>query len=699
MNTIKTWPHLTIVAVIFAILGGVAAALWVRHEPPAGAEGLPAAVRLERVEGEVALNRSLDGNFSDTDWIEATPNLPLTTGDRLYTRDSSRAGIGFTGRNFARLEENSALDVLSLTDRRTQVALRDGSALFDLGHLDQGEIFEVATPYGAVDFVQPGLYQVGLDDGSAMISVLSGLAQVVGLAGAGQISKGEVLALVGQAAADIVLSRIDPSYAGGLVDDYYGYRYPQSYDGRYLDYNVYQADPYYYDPYNQYESYRYASDRIPGIYDLDYYGDWQNVDGYGHSWTPHVESGWAPYQQGYWTMDYPYGMTWVSSEPWGFAPYHYGRWANVNDRWFWVPEAVGARPSYAPALVAFVPPNETNDIGWIPLAPGDPYVDRYYDRDWEPQYFGRREEMRQQLINLRVPGALTMVPLDALNRRIDRRSLRRGRERWSGVQPVLDPLSVESLRHTVLETRGHRRRIELPRVAAERLANTPVFSSRRPVAPPFRRGLPQALRTEVVPRNSRNTRLKVRDERQATPVRRGWSTRWINNAREDRNERRQIGRGASEARRRQRAEVEVRREAARQRANGAIGQRHMAQQRALERRNRQERVNQRVPSRPRLEVLRQRMPAQRREVINERRRPPRPEPQNRVRVQQKRAVPAKNRRAGPPQRAVRQSERVRAQQTERRPAIQRRERAQRAERARPQRSARPQSARSQRGRP
>ncbi|HUE83985.1 MAG TPA: hypothetical protein VMM84_17915 [Pyrinomonadaceae bacterium] len=340
-------------------------------------------------------------------------------------------------------------------------------------------------------------------------------------------------------------------------------------------------------------------------------------------------------------------------------------------------------------------------IGWIPLAPGDPYADRYYDRDWEPQYFGRRQEMRQQLINLRVPGALTMVPLDALRRRIDRRSLRRGgRERWSGVQPVLDPLSVDSLRHTVLETRGHRRRIELPRVAAERLANTPVFSSRRPVAPPFRRGLPQALRSEVVPRNSRNTRLKVRDERQVTPVRRGWSTRRINNAREDRNERRQIGREASEARRRQRVEVEVRREAARQRANAVIEQRRMAQQqRALQRRNGQERVNQRVQSRPRSQVLRQRMPAQRREAVNERRRPPRPEPQNRVRVQQKRPVPAQNRQADPPQRAVRQSERARAQQTERRPAIQRREKAQREERVRPQRSERSQSARAQRGRP
>jgi Family of unknown function (DUF6600) len=100
------------------------------------------------------------------------------------------------------------------------------------------------------------------------------------------------------------------------------YQYPNSYDGRYNDYDAYLSDPYYYDPYRQNASYQYASSTIPGINDLDYYGDWQNVTGYGNAWRPRVDSGWVPYQQGQWTNDYPYGPTWVSSEPWGYAPYH-----------------------------------------------------------------------------------------------------------------------------------------------------------------------------------------------------------------------------------------------------------------------------------------------------------------------------------------------------------------------------------------
>ena len=55
--------------------------------------------------------------------------------------------------------------MLTLNERRTQLALRDGSAMFDVGYLGEGDLFEVATPYGAVDFEQPGLYNVGIDNG------------------------------------------------------------------------------------------------------------------------------------------------------------------------------------------------------------------------------------------------------------------------------------------------------------------------------------------------------------------------------------------------------------------------------------------------------------------------------------------------------------------------------------------------------
>jgi len=311
MSSIKVWPHLTVVAIICALVAGLGVAFYMKHEQAVSAEALPNAARIQRVDGNVAINNGLYENGSDGQWLAATANTPFSVGDRIYTRDNSRASLAFTGRNFARLNPNSSLDVIALEDRRTQLALRDGSAIFDVGYLEPNELFEVATPYGAVDFDQPGLYNVGLDNGNATVSVLSGLAQVVGLGGSGQISKGEMLALAGQAAAQILLSRLNNDDAGYLVNDYYSYQYPGLYDGRYNSYDAYLADPYYYDPYNRFNSYQYVSNTIPGIYDLDSYGTWQDVNGYGYAWSPRVDNGWSPYQQGYWMNDYQIGRAHV----------------------------------------------------------------------------------------------------------------------------------------------------------------------------------------------------------------------------------------------------------------------------------------------------------------------------------------------------------------------------------------------------
>jgi hypothetical protein len=513
MNNLKVWPHLTIVAIVCAVLAGVGVAMWMRHEQTASANELPNAARIQRVEGEVALNNTNAGNAENEQWIAATENQPFSVGDRIYTRDNGRASLAFTGRNFARLNSNTSLDVLALNDERTQLALRDGSAMFDVGYLDSGDLFEVATPYGAVDFQQPGLYNVGIDNGQVLVSVLSGLAQVVGLGGSGQISKGELLTLVGSTAADVVLSRLDGRDAGYAVDDYYAYQYPRYYDGRYRDYNAYLNDPYYFDPYRRNVSYQYANSYIPGLYDLDYYGDWQNVNGYGYAWSPRVDAGWSPYQTGYWYTDYPYGPTWVSTEPWGYAPYHYGRWAFVGDRWYWVPEATNVTPVYSPALVSFIPFGQ-NEIGWVPLAPGDVYVPHYYNTSWQPYYL-TRDDLYLRTVNLNVPNAVTVVSLDDFTRGdIDwRRARRADRNALASVNPVLDPLLLTPLRNAVVNSAWGRGKIDVPPGIARKLRDTTVVTSTIPVAPRFRPDFAKAMRVNQAPDRAKGQKFQVRDER------------------------------------------------------------------------------------------------------------------------------------------------------------------------------------------
>ncbi|HET6670705.1 MAG TPA: DUF6600 domain-containing protein [Pyrinomonadaceae bacterium] len=660
MKDIKVWPHLTIVAIICAMLGAGAVVLWKKHETRVQAEALPNAARIERVEGQVALNNSLSA--AETDWVQAVPNTPVSVGDRIYTREGARTSLAFTGRNFATLDPNTSLDILALDDRRTQLALRDGNAIFDLGYLAPGDVFEVGTPYGAVDFEQPGLYQVGLDDnGGAIISVLSGLAQVVGMGGSGRVGKGEILTLLGQTAAEVVLSRLQPNDAGYFVDDYYRQRYPNQYDGRYSSYDAYLDDPYYYDPYRQFSSYQYASNSIPGLYDLDYYGDWVSLDDYGYSWRPRVETAWAPYQSGYWINDYPYGPAWVSSEPWGYAPYHYGRWINVGGQWYWVPDSANTNPFYSPALVAFVP-MQSDMIGWVPLGPGDPYAPHYYDANWQPQYVYGSPVINQEVVNYYVPNAVTVVPVNQFGDVIDYRSvLKLDKQALAGSRLVYDPLTVGPLRNAFINSAWGRGKIDLPPGIAKRFMDRQVITSGIPASGVAHKDLAKVLRIQTVPDNARNENFKVRDDRQnfrsigrkvhiAETDRRLEKGAQQELQRVEREQVRQSRRQEVEVRRSQerlaREQLQQQRDAARRqqvenvrRENEA---RRVANQQAATQRSQQLKQRQEQRQNPRQNQSQVKPPQRQRQVLMPMRQPERPQPVQKV----ERSEP----KLGPPQR-------------------------------------------------
>src|ERR1700686_4070803 len=101
MDKFKTWPHLAIIGLVCMALGAGAVVLWLKHEQAAQASALPSPARIDRVHGEVGLNRSLDNNSTNTQWVNAEQNTPISVGDRIYTKNNSDASVAFTGRNFA----------------------------------------------------------------------------------------------------------------------------------------------------------------------------------------------------------------------------------------------------------------------------------------------------------------------------------------------------------------------------------------------------------------------------------------------------------------------------------------------------------------------------------------------------------------------------------------------------------------------
>jgi uncharacterized protein DUF6600 len=486
----------------------------------AAADVMPLAARVDRLDGEVGIDRPTDAqdntqNQANEDWEKASVNGPVSVGSRVYVKDNSHAAIAFTGRNYARLNPRTSLDVLSLSQRRTQLALRDGSGIFDVGALAPDELFEVATPNGAVDFQEPGLYQVGIDDGgNTLVSVLSGIAQVVGLGGSGQVGRGQLLTFGGGEGSEAYISQLDSGVCGNIVNDYYSYRYPKTYDGRYSDYQRFQNDHYYDDPYRRSPSYQYIPDNaeVAGLEDLDDYGDWEDVSGQGRCWRPRVSSDWAPYRDGSWYDDQPLGLTWISNERWGWAPYHYGRWTNANQRWYWVPGEIVSRPVYAPALVAFLPFTDEDRIGWVPLGPGDPYVPRYYDRNYQPRYIGSttRTEVTT-IVNYNVPGAVTVVRTTEFTRVITPRNVQIADQRWlERSRPLLDPYADPRLRELAPVIRTHWPRVRVDNRVDQAL-NRDVITSRAPIVPEVVADIPRALRIKPVPEGEGKRKLKVND--------------------------------------------------------------------------------------------------------------------------------------------------------------------------------------------
>lgn len=90
-----------------------------------------------------------------------------------------------------------------------------------------------------------------------------------------------------------------------------------------------------------------ASPYAYGMSDLNYYGNFLNVPGYGNVWQPYFTgANWSPFMDGAWAFAPGAGYMWVSGYPWGWMPYHYGTWAFASQYgWFWQP---GLWNSYAP---------------------------------------------------------------------------------------------------------------------------------------------------------------------------------------------------------------------------------------------------------------------------------------------------------------------------------------------------------------
>jgi uncharacterized protein DUF6600 len=314
--------------------------------------------RLQFIEGQVSLQ---PGGVDD--WVSAGYNRPLTTADRLWVDDDSRAELTIASAA-VRLGSETSMTVTNLNDNTAQFELDQGTLNLSVRTLGDGEVVEVDTPNLAFTVMEPGEYRFDVrpDDDQTWIQVRRGDGQASGANGAMDVPSGQRFEFSNGQSLEYTVADMIPR------DSFEGWSEAREREEI--------SSP----------SAQYVAPGTVGYEALDGNGNWEPSPMYGSVWYPNVQPGWAPYHDGLWAWVEPWGWTWVDDASWGFAPFHYGRWVNAGGRWGWVPGPHEVRPVYAPALVAWIGGGPGfgasigiggGGVGWVALGWHDPYIPSY----------------------------------------------------------------------------------------------------------------------------------------------------------------------------------------------------------------------------------------------------------------------------------------------------------------------------------
>jgi hypothetical protein len=298
---------------------------------PSFADSQARIVRLSLVDGEVQIDRNTGQGYE-----KAFINLPVTQGTKLRTGSNARAEIEFEDGSTLRITPGSVVEFpeLALRDsgaRASRLELQQGTAYLNFKG-DKAEEFTFAFGQEKLTLNKPAHLRVELRDASATVAVFKGDIDVESLSGKVSLEK--------KHSATFDLSGSAPyTLANNLEPDPYD-DWDKQQDKYHQQYSAYSS--------KSYSPYAYGSS------DLNYYGSFYNMPGYGMMWQPYLAgAGWDPFMNGAWAYYPGSGYAWVSAYPWGWAPYRYGSWTYLPTYgWFWRPGSSWSGWNTGPRIVS-----------------------------------------------------------------------------------------------------------------------------------------------------------------------------------------------------------------------------------------------------------------------------------------------------------------------------------------------------------
>jgi len=298
-------------------------------------------VRLSYVNGTVGLK--LPGS---AEWTKAVVNSPIQEGFELSTEANSFLEVEFENGSTARLGELSKLGFSQLVldadgNKLNRLTFMQGYATFHFMP-ENGDVYSVKLADATLTPQGKSVFRADLDQGRLRVEVPNGSVEFESPAGARRLGKDKVLEYTEGTTADAFNIR------QGIEKDAWDQWVAERDTQAQLALRDQAVAP---------EGQRY------GWSDLDRYGEWALIPGYGYGWSPYAPAGWTPFSLGMWGYYPGFDWTWISSEPWGWLPYHCGMWSFFDPwGWFWMP---GDCSHWQPALVTWY--SGPGCIGWAPL--------------------------------------------------------------------------------------------------------------------------------------------------------------------------------------------------------------------------------------------------------------------------------------------------------------------------------------------
>lgn len=323
--------------------------------PQALADSNARIVRLSYVDGDAQIDRR-DGRGFENAFL----NMPLAPGTRVSTGNDGRAEIELEDGSTIRLTpgtlvETQSLDLRSSGGKNTLVDLEEGTAYFNIRKLEDDSDFRVTAGRREFSLTRASHFRLVADRSQVVLAVFKGEVEVTGEGGRLTVRKDEALTLDLNDPARYYLAKGVPS---DRYDDWDQER--DQYRERYASASTYNG---------------YSSAYSYGVSDLNYWGSYNNIPGYGYMWRPYYYGvDWNPYANGAWYFYPGSGWIWVSAYPWGWMPFRYGSWYFINGHgWCWRP----ARHwnSWSPVVVVHnAPPGHRLPVAPPPTGRRDPVI-------------------------------------------------------------------------------------------------------------------------------------------------------------------------------------------------------------------------------------------------------------------------------------------------------------------------------------